>query len=53
MENYAISLFKGYADTHPNEVTLKNMVGLIRNDAPTAEHIAATPPGMTGGTTAF
>ena len=38
MENYSISLFKGYADTCPTEVTLENIVELIRNDAATGEH---------------
>ena len=37
MEHNPISLFKGYADTRPTEVTLKNIVELIRNDASTAE----------------
>ena len=32
MEHNPISLFKGYADTRPTEVTLKNIVELIRND---------------------
>ena len=33
-----LSLFKGYADTCPAEVTLENIVELIRNDAAIAEH---------------
>lgn len=38
MENYPISLFKGYSDTHPTDSTLQAVVGMLRDDRAVAEH---------------
>lgn len=38
MRNISISLFKGYSDTQPTEVTLQHVVNLIKNDALVREH---------------
>lgn len=38
MKNISISLFKGYSDTLPAEVTLQQVVNLIKNDTSVREH---------------
>ena len=38
MEGLTLSIFKGYADTCPAEISLANIVQLIRNDAGIATH---------------
>lgn len=38
MENTLVSLFRGYADTCPTEVTLETVIHLLRNDRAVAEH---------------
>lgn len=38
MKNITISLFKGYSDIQPIEVTLQHVVSLIKNDALVREH---------------
>lgn len=40
MENTTVSLFKGYADTCPTEVPLKNIIELLCNNPAVAEHTA-------------
>ena len=38
MENILVSLFKGYADTHPIEVPLKTIISLLRDNQAVIEH---------------
>lgn len=38
MKNISVSLFKGYSDIQPIEVTLQHVVNLIKNDTSVREH---------------